>query len=201
MVEVRAPDIFSKMAYDRAIVVFSPEGRLYQVEYAQKAVENAPTAVGVVYEAGVVLMAMKIYQKLLVPEAIEKIAKIEDHIGIVFCGMAGDARALIDYARLRAQIHRITYNEPISTKLLARQIANRKQQFTQIGGIRPYGVSFLIGGYNEGPELYETDPAGTVRKWYACPIVGVERAANEVSGGDGSLGWEGGRQFPWLQKP
>lgn len=176
------PESFSKMAYDRAIVVFSPEGRLYQVEYAQRAVENAPTAIGVTFENGVVLLASKFVSKLQLPEGSEKVVKLDEHIGATFCGMAADARMLIEYARVRAQIHRITYNEPIATKTLAKYVANRKQQFTQIGGIRPFGVSLLIGGVDgeDGQHLFETDPAGTLREWCAAAIGRGAKSAFEI---------------------
>jgi proteasome alpha subunit len=180
MVEIQSPDMLNKMAYDRAIVVFSPEGRLYQVEYAQKAVENAPTALGITFKNGIVLLATKTVTKLLIPESSEKISKIDNHIAIAFCGMAADARVLIDYARIRAQINRITYNEPITTHMLAKLVANRKQQFTQVGGIRPFGISFLIGGVDESEHLFETDPAGTIREWYAYAIGRGAKTANEI---------------------
>ena len=85
------------MGYDRAIVVFSPEGRMYQVEYARKAVEKASTVVGVTFSNGVVLVAARSIQKLLVPESIEKISKVDDHIGIASCGILADSRVLVDY--------------------------------------------------------------------------------------------------------
>src|SRR3989338_5523385 len=135
-----------QMGYDRAIVVFSPEGRMYQVEYARKAVEKASTAVGVVFAAGVVLVASRTIQKLLVPESVEKISKIDEHIGIASCGILADSRVLTDYSRVKAQINRITYSEPIEVATLVKDICDRKQRFTQVGGIRPFGVSLLVAG-------------------------------------------------------
>jgi proteasome alpha subunit len=164
-----APPI-RQMGYDRAIAVFSPEGRMYQVEYARKAVDKAITALGVVFDGGVVLIAAKALQRLLVPESVEKIAKIDDHIGIASCGILADARTLVDFARVRAQVNRITFNEPIEPYSLVKDIADRVQKFTQIGGIRPYGVGFLIGGVNTTPQLFETDPSGTIRGWHAHAI-------------------------------
>ncbi len=159
-----------QMGYDRAIVVFSPEGRMYQVEYARKAVEKASTAVGVVFSAGVVLAASRTIQKLLVPESVEKISKIDEHIGIASCGILADSRVLTDYARVKAQINRITYNEPIEVGTLVKDICDRKQRFTQVGGIRPFGVSLLVAGANEVPHLFETDPSGTLREWKAHAV-------------------------------
>ncbi len=159
-----------QMGYDRAIVVFSPEGRMYQVEYARKAVEKASTAVGVIFANGVVLVASRTIQKLLVPESVEKISKIDEHIGIAACGILADSRVLIDYARVKAQINRITYSEPIEISALVKDICDRKQRFTQIGGIRPFGVSLLVAGTNDGPHLFETDPSGTLREWKAHAV-------------------------------
>ncbi|MBS3056340.1 MAG: archaeal proteasome endopeptidase complex subunit alpha [Candidatus Aenigmarchaeota archaeon] len=160
-----------KMGFDRSIVVFSPEGRMYQVEYARKAVENlSTTTVGVVFNHGVVFAAARQTAKLLVTDTNEKISKIDNHIGIASCGILSDCRVLIDYARVRSQINRITFGEPIEINALVKDIADRKQKFTQIGGIRPYGVSFLIGGADGTQRLYETDPSGTVREWKAHAI-------------------------------
>jgi proteasome alpha subunit len=158
------------MGYDRAIVVFSPEGRMYQVEYARKAVEKASTAVGVIFSTGVVLAASRTIQKLLVPESVEKISKIDEHIGIAACGILADSRVLIDYARVRSQVNRITYGEPIEVSALVKDICDRKQKFTQIGGIRPFGVSLLVAGSDTGPHLFETDPSGTLREWRAHAV-------------------------------
>ncbi len=159
-----------QMGYDRAIVVFSPEGRMYQVEYARKAVEKASTAVGVVFSAGVVLAASRTMQKLLVPESVEKISKIDEHIGMATCGILADSRVLVDYARIKSQVNRITYSEPIEVSALVKDICDRKQRFTQMGGIRPFGVSLLVAGSDGDPHLFETDPSGTMREWRAHAV-------------------------------
>jgi proteasome alpha subunit len=169
-----------QMGYDRAIVVFSPEGRMYQVEYARKAVEKASTAVGVVFGTGVILAASRTIQKLLVPESVEKISKIDEHIGIAACGILADSRVLIDYARVKAQVNRITYNEPIEVITLVKDICDRKQRFTQVGGIRPFGISFLVAGANEGQHLFETDPSGTMREWKAHAVGRGSKDARKV---------------------
>jgi len=179
------------MGYDRAIVVFSPEGRMYQVEYARKAVEKATTAVGVVFNSGVILVAARSVQKLLVPESTEKVSKIDDHIGAASCGILADCRVLLDYARVKAQINRMTYGESIEILALVKDISDRKQRFTQMGGIRPYGVSLLIAGVdcnssndtkgacNYG-RLFETDPSGTMREWKAHAIGRGAKDARKV---------------------
>lgn len=169
-----------QLGYDRAIVVFSPEGRMYQVEYARKAVEKATTAVGVTFANGVVLAASRALQKLLVPESIEKISKIDEHIGIASCGILADSRVLIDFARVKSQVNRMTYSEPIEVHVLVKDICDRKQRFTQMGGIRPFGVSLLVAGMNEGPHLYETDPSGTLREWKAHAVGRGSKDAKKV---------------------
>ncbi len=166
--EIQAP--MKQMGYDRASVVFSPEGRMYQVEYARKAVEKATTVVGVTFSNGAVLAATKSIQKLIVPESVEKISKIDDHIGVASCGILADSRILVDYARIRCQVNKITFGEPIEINALVKDISDRKQRFTQMGGIRPFGVSLLIAGIDGGPHLYETDPSGTLREWKAQAI-------------------------------
>ncbi len=177
MVEMQAP--MKQMGYDRAIVVFSPEGRMYQVEYARKAVEKATTSVGVVFSNGVILAAARTVQKLLVPESIEKISKLDDHIGAASAGILADSRVLIDYARIKCQVNRITYNEPMEIHALVKDICDRKQRFTQMGGIRPYGVTLLIAG-GEEPHLFETDPSGALREWKAHAVGRGAKDAKKV---------------------
>ena len=168
-----------QMAYDRAITVFSPDGRLYQVEYARQAVEKASPVVGIVFDSGVVLAATKSLMPLQVPETTEKIFKIDEHIGAGYCGLIADSRVLIDLARVKSQINRITYDEPIEIETLVKQICDRKQQYTQYGGIRPFGVSFLIAGVDTKPRLFETDPSGTHRGWLARAIGRNSAAMND----------------------
>ncbi len=169
-----------QMGYDRAIVVFSPEGRMYQVEYARKAVEKATTAIGVVFMGGIVLVAARTIQRLMVADSIEKISKIDEHIGTASCGILADCRVLVDYARVRAQINRITYNEPVEITALVKDISDRKQRYTQVGGIRPFGVSLLIAGSDGSPHLFETDPSGTLREWRAHAIGRGAKDAKKV---------------------
>ncbi len=165
--ELQAP---RQMAYDRAIVVFSPEGRMYQVEYARKAVTKESTTLGVVFKNGIVLMAAKQTAKLLVSNKEEKISAIDEHIMGGTCGILADSRVLIDFARIKAQVNRITYDEPIEVNALMKEIADRNQKFTQMAGLRPYGVSLLMAGTDGEAHLYETDPSGTIREWKAHAI-------------------------------
>jgi len=171
-----------QMGYDRAITVFSPDGRLFQVEYAREAVKRGTTSVGIKASDGVVLLVDKrIASRLLEPQSTEKIFQIDDHIGAVTSGLVADARALVDRARVDAQINRVVYNEPIGVEVLAKKICDHKQTFTQYGGVRPYGTALLIGGVDdEGPHLFETDPSGALLMIKATGIGSGRNAVMEV---------------------
>ncbi len=164
--------------YDRAITVFSPDGRLYQVEYAREAVKRGTTAVGVKCTDGVVLIVDKrVSTKLLEQTSIEKIFKIDDHIAVASSGLVGDARALVDRARVESQINRVTYNESIDVETLSKKICDHMQTLTQYGGARPYGTALLIAGISDGvPRLFETDPSGTLLE-YKASAIGTGRPA------------------------
>jgi len=163
--------------YDRAITIFSPEGRLYQVEYAYEAVKRGMTALGVKAIDGVVLAVEKKSTSPLV-EGAEKIKKIDDHVGVAFAGLFGDARVLIDQARIYAQTHRLVYGEPIPIEMLVKRICDIKQVYTQHGGVRPFGVAFLFAGIDrKGVHLVQTDPGGTYLRCKARAIgAGAQRA-------------------------
>ncbi|WP_456365543.1 archaeal proteasome endopeptidase complex subunit alpha [Thermococcus sp.] len=157
--------------YDRAITVFSPDGRLFQVNYAREAVKRGATAVGVKWEGGVVLAVEKrITSRLIEPSSYEKIFQIDDHIAAAPSGIIADARVLVDRARLEAQIYRLTYGEPVPLTVLVKKICDLKQAHTQYGGVRPFGAALLLAGVNEKPELYETDPSGAYFEWKAVAI-------------------------------
>ncbi len=160
-----------QMGYDRAITVFSPDGRLFQVEYAREAVKRGATAIGIKTKQGVIVIAdRRIGSRLLEVNTIEKIYKIDEHICAATSGLVADARVLVDRARLEAQINRLSYDEPISVKELAKKICDFKQQFTQFGGVRPFGVSLLIAGVDKEPKLFETDPSGALLEYKATAI-------------------------------
>ena len=143
--------------YDRAITVFSPDGRLFQVEYAREAVKRGTTSLGVKSQEGVVLVVDKrTTSRLVESKSIEKIFQIDDHIGAATSGLVADARALVDRARVEAQINKISYNEPIRVDALAKKICDLKQLYTQNGGVRPFGSALIIGGVNKkGCKLFE----------------------------------------------
>ncbi|MFH1788587.1 MAG: archaeal proteasome endopeptidase complex subunit alpha [Candidatus Altiarchaeota archaeon] len=158
-------------AYDRAITVFSPDGRLFQVEYAREAVKRGTTAVGIVYKDGVLLAVDKnISTSLIVSQSIEKIFKIDEHIGVATSGLVADARRLVDSARVWSQRNRLAYNEPISILKLTKELCDIKQAYTQYGGARPFGAALLIAGVNDHPHLYESDPSGAFTEYRATAI-------------------------------
>jgi proteasome alpha subunit len=170
----------ANMAYDRAITVFSPDGRLFQVEYAREAVKRGTTTVGLKFKDGVVLIVDKrLSSRLIEPSSIEKIFIIDNHIGCATSGLVADARALIDRARLDAQINEITYDEKIQIKSLVKRICDFKQTYTQYGGVRPFGTALLIAGVDEtGPRLFSTDPSGALMEY---------KASSEGSGRSGAM--------------
>lgn len=161
-----------QMAYDRAITVFSPDGRLFQVEYAREAVKRGTTTVGMKYKNGVVLIVDKrISSRLIEPQSIDKIFQIDSNIGCATSGLVADARVLVDRARIEAQINKITYGEPMTVDNLVKRLCDFKQTFTQYGGVRPFGTSLLIAGMDEnGKHLYETDPSGALMAYKAGSI-------------------------------
>jgi len=160
-------------AYDRAITIFSPEGKLYQVMYASEAVKQGWTSLGLRTNDFVILAAEKRrVRSLLDISTMEKISRIDDHIGVTFAGIGGDGRVLIDYARLVAARHRLLYGEPAAVEYVVKAVADVKQMYTQHGGVRPFGVSLILGGVDEGgrPRLFKTDPAGQYFSFYAIAI-------------------------------
>ncbi|MFW6449311.1 MAG: archaeal proteasome endopeptidase complex subunit alpha [Halobacteriota archaeon] len=166
-----------QQAYDRGITIFSPDGRLYQVEYAREAVKRGTASIGIRTAEGVIFAVDKrIRSPLMERESVEKIHKADKHIGIASAGHVADARQLVDFARQQAQLNRYRYDEPIGVETLTKYVTDFIQQYTQVGGARPFGVSLIIGGVEGGrPRLYETDPSGTPYEWKALAI-GAERA-------------------------
>ncbi len=152
----------SPSAYDRAITVFSPDGRLFQVEYAREAVKRGATAIGMITKEGVILIAHKTSaSKLIVAESLKKIFEIDDHIAVVASGIDGDARRLVDDVIFEAQKYRYTYSEPADVEYLSKHTADTMQLYTQYGGARPFGVSLMFGGIDLDSHLFEVDPSGT----------------------------------------
>ncbi|MAG45509.1 MAG: proteasome endopeptidase complex, archaeal, alpha subunit [Nanoarchaeota archaeon] len=161
------------MGYDRTSTMFSPDGRLLQVEYAKKTIRQGSTAIGMVCKEGVLLLTDKRFaNRLIVGESVEKLFQIDGHLGATISGFVSDGRILIEKARIRAQQHRVTYDEPIDVLELVRGICDMKQWFTQVGGARPFGVSILFGGVDEDGEskLFATEPSGIFFQYKAVAI-------------------------------
>jgi len=170
------------MGYDRAITMFSPDGRLLQVEYAKKTVRQGSTVIGITCSDGILFVADKrIIDSLVVPESVEKVWQIDDHIGAAAAGILSDARVLIERAQLKAQQHRVTYDSQIDVLTIVKDICDLKQICTQSGGLRPFGVSVLVGGVdNHKPRLFETDPTGIYFEYKATAIGEGEVEVEEI---------------------
>jgi len=170
------------MGYDRAITMFSPDGRLLQVEYAKRTVRLGNTAIGMVCKDGVILVTDKrLVDKLVVPDAIEKIFKIDDHIMATAAGILSDARVLVERAQIKAQQHRVEFDSPIDNLTVVKDMCNLKQLCTQSGGLRPFGVSLLVAGINStGISLFETDPTGLYYQYKATVIGEGEQEIEEL---------------------
>jgi len=160
------------MGYDRTATMFSPDGHLLQVEYAEKTVRLGSASIGMVCSDGVFILADKrIEDLLIVKESANKIHEIDSHVVVSVAGIVSDARVLIERAQLLAQQHRITYDSPIETESIVKEIANMKQQFTQYGGARPFGVSMMTAGINgKKPELFVSDITGNYFSYHANAI-------------------------------
>jgi proteasome alpha subunit len=164
--------------------MFSPDGRLLQVEYAKKTVRQGSTAIGMVCSDGVLLVADKrIVDKLVIPESVEKVFKIDDHIAATASGIISDARVLIERAQVKAQQHYVTYETPVDTITIVKDMCALKQVCTQSGGLRPFGVSVIVAGIdNDGPKVYETDPTGIFFQFKATVIGEGEPEIEEILG-------------------
>jgi proteasome alpha subunit len=155
-------------AYDRAITVFSPDGRLFQVEYAMELVNRGATILGIKASEAVVLGAEETVDSLEETAFSWKIFKIDNHIGAAIVGLSSDARVLVDQARLYAQNILLTYDEPIDVEIVTKRICDVKQLYTQHAGVRPFGVSMLFAGVDKGGnQLFGTHPSGTYRSYKA----------------------------------
>ena len=160
------------MGYDRTATMFSPDGHLLQVEYAEKTVRLGVSSIGMVCSDGVFIIADKrIHDKLIVSESASRIHEIDSHVIASAAGITSDARVLIEKAQVLAQQHRVTYDSPIEPELIIKEISNAKQQFSQYGGARPFGVSMMLAGLNDKtPELYISDVTGNYLGYKANAI-------------------------------
>ncbi len=161
----------AQQGYDRAITVFSPDGRLYQVEYAIETVRRGTIAVGIKCKEGIIIAVEEKPRKLQISEMAQKIFQIDDHVGVAAAGYIPDARSQVDNARFFSQSNKMIYDEAVEVETIAKHLADQCQQFTQYAGVRPYGVALILGGViNSTPQLYLTDPSGTYISYDAIAI-------------------------------
>jgi len=171
MVEMPVDMQHQMMGYDRAATMFSPDGHILQVEYAEKTVRLGSASIGMVCKDGVVIIADKrIKDKLIVPESANKIYEIDEHIASSAAGILSDARILVERAQLIAQQHRVTYDSPIDMESVIKEVANIMQTFTQYPGARPFGVSIMIAGINSAPGLFVSEVTGNYTAYMATAI-------------------------------
>ncbi|CAM9234168.1 unnamed protein product, partial [Ectocarpus sp. 12 AP-2014] len=174
--------------YDSGTTMFSPKGRLYQVEYAAEAVARARPAVGICTDEGVVLCSLKTIRnkRLQVGDQRVKTSRVDSHIVCTSAGLAADAMVLVKDCRVSAQHHSLTFQEPIPVQKLAAHVADVKQAYTQHGGLRPWGVSMLLAGWDEsrGIQLYKTEPSGNFGAFKAVAVgAGASRLSAELASG------------------
>ncbi len=161
----------AQQGYDRAITVFSPDGRLYQVEYAIETVKRGTIAIGVKCKDGIVIAVEEKPKKLQISEIPQKIFQVDDHVGVAAAGYIPDARSQVDNARFFSQSNRMIYDEQVEVEVIAKHLADQCQQYTQYAGVRPFGVALILGGVvNKTPQLYLTDPSGTYISYDAIAI-------------------------------
>ena len=167
--------------YDRALTVFSPEGRLFQVEYALEAVRRGTLAVAVKSNDCVCLAAqIKIPSKLIDADSIDKLFQVDEHIGVAISGLHADSRTLINYARVQSQSFRLTYDEPVRLNMLVKSLADICQNYTHFGGIRPFGCAlFFIAIDAAGTQIYTTSPSGIYRSFKAYALGSGEAKARD----------------------
>ena len=165
-----------QQAYDRGTSLFSPDGRIYQVEYAREAVKRGAPSLGIRTAEGVVIAAQRrTSSPLMEGDSIEKLHKLDDFLGAASAGHVADARRLIDGARTAAQRNRLRYGEPVGVESLTKTLSDEIQETTQVGGTRPFGAALLIAGMdgptsNSRPRLFQTDPSGAPQEWQAVAI-------------------------------
>jgi len=180
----------TRSEYDRGVNTFSPEGRLFQVEYAIEAVKLGSTSVGIQTSQGVLMAIEKrLTSTMLEPSSVEKIMEIDTHIGAAVSGLIGDARTLVDHARIESQNHQFTYDEPMGVEALTQSVCDlalgfgegrKKNEKSKMS--RPFGVALLVAGYDKksGPQLYFSDPSGTYFQYKAKAIGAGSEGAQQT---------------------
>ena len=174
--------MFMPRAYDRAITIFSPEGRLYQVEYALELVKRGAPITGIASTQGVAIAANESPESILEDgDYFRKIFQLDEHVCMAIAGLSSDARVLINQARVYAQSNRLLYGEPVDVEILARRLGDITQIYTQHAGVRPFGVSTIIVGVDsEGSRVMTTDPSGSYRGYKATAVGRKSEEANKL---------------------
>jgi len=168
--------------YDVSNTMFSPEGRLFQVEYAREAIKKGGTVLAMKYLHGVVFITQRPKDShVTIESSAKKLFRIGDSIGAASSGLMADARVLVDYCRFITTRMRLRYDEPISIEILVKRLSNVLRDYTQYGGVRPFGVAFFIGGIDsKGIHLYETDISGSLRGYKAGALGKDAKMATEL---------------------
>jgi 20S proteasome subunit alpha 2 len=158
--------------YSFSLTTFSPSGKLVQINYALNAVAQGSTSLGIKARNGVVIATEKKLPALMDEKTITKISMLTDNIGMVYSGIGPDFRVLVRKGRKKAQEYFRFYKDPIPVSQLVRELAYVMQEFTQSGGVRPFGVSLLVAGFDKlgGAQLYQVDPSGSYFAWKATAI-------------------------------
>ena len=170
----------AQQGYDRAITVFSPDGRLYQVEYAIETVRRGTIAIGIKSSQGIIIAVEEKPRKLQISDTAQKLFQIDDHVGVAAAGYIPDARSQVDNARFFSQSNKMIYDEPVEVETIAKHLADQCQQYTQYAGVRPFGVALILGGViNKKPQLYLTDPSGT---YIAYDAIAIGSGSEQVTG-------------------
>ncbi len=167
-------------AYDRGMML-SPDGRLYQVEYAKESVRKGATALGMVTSDSVVFVAHKnVTEALAIPSSSQKVFRVDSYIGATFSGIAADGIRVINLMRGKTQTHRMVFDETQSVETVARDVSEEMQMATQYGGIRPYAVSLLVGGIDTTPKLFEIEPTASFLGYKAVAIGSGKKLAEDI---------------------
>ena len=165
--------MMASRGYDMTPTMYSPDGRIYQVEYAIETVKRGAIAIGLQAKDGVVLAVEEKSRDLQVEDITQKIFEVDDHIGIAAAGYIPDARVLVDNARFFSQSNKLTYDESVEIETVARHLADQSHQFTQYSGVRPFGVALIVAGVDRrGSRIFVTDPSGTYVPYTAVAIGG-----------------------------
>ncbi|MEE9512237.1 MAG: archaeal proteasome endopeptidase complex subunit alpha [Nitrosopumilaceae archaeon] len=163
--------MMASRGYDMTPTMYSPDGRIYQVEYAIETVKRGTLAIGIICSDGVIIAVEENPRALQVADVTQKIFQVDYHIGVAAAGYIPDARVQVDNARFFSQSSKLTYDEPVEVETVAKHLADQCHQFTQYSGVRPYGVALIIAGVDQkGEAIYVTDPSGTYVSYAAVAI-------------------------------